>query len=711
VSEAAGNPLALIELPELLSPDQRAGELPVNGFPARADANVSRVQQVFADRFAALPERTQAFVLVAAAEGTGELGTVLGAAEKFGATLRDAGQAERSGLVSVDGTTVRFRHPLCRAAVYRSAPTVRQVSVHRALADVLCGPEDADRRAWHLAAAATEYDECAADELERAAKRAAERGGRVAVTAAYERAAQLSADRFSRGRRLTEAAAAAAEAGLADRAKGLADRASTIVADPHQLAVLAQVRAGLAQAHGSHHLACDILVAGARQVGGEAPEIAARLLFGAASAACLAADIAAMEKVTGLLSSLGPARRPNSFPIAAAILGVADVASGSPDSGVATLRGLLASTVDQPGKLGLNEPARVFLSLLTGDIETAHRLAVALEHECRSRGAIGLLPEALVFLAKTQLVTGQYRYAVANATEGLRIARDTGQRQSIIHLTTILAYIAATEGAAERCRDLVAAMHWECPGTGDTWSACVLGLLDLGLGRREAAFDRLKVVTRLPNVTTMPSLPLLIEAAMAVGETSHARAAYEQFALWALATGERWPAAVMLRCRALLASGNEEEADAVEEWFAAAVDLHQGSSALFEHARTCLLYGEWLRRDRRRTDARTQLRAALELFERLDARAWVERARTELRASGETESVPAQSADPLRRLTPQEAQVARLAAQGLSNRAIGARLFLSPRTVGYHLYKAYPKLDVANRAQLTQLLTQNRSID
>ncbi|MEV4262455.1 AAA family ATPase [Kribbella sp. NPDC049584] len=711
VSEAAGNPLALLELPELLSPAQRAGDLPVHGLPAGVEASVSPVQQVFVDRFAALPEYTQAFVLVAAAEDTGELSTVLAAAEKFGATLRDAVPAERSGLVSVDGTTVRFRHPLCRAAVYRSVPTVRQVSVHRALADVLCGPEDADRRAWHLAAGATEYDEFVADELEGAAKRAAERGGRVAVTAAYERAAQLSADRLARGRRLTAAAAAAAEAGLADRAKTLADRASTMVADPHQLAVLAQVRAGLAQAQGSHQLACDILVTGARQIGREVPETAARLLFGAASAACLAVDIAAMEKVTGLLGSLGLSRRADSLVIAEAILGVADVASGRPDSGVPVLREVLARRVDQPDRLGLNEPARIFLSLLTGDIETAHRLAVALEHDCRSRGAIGMLPDALVFLAKTQLVTGHYRDAASNANEGLRIARDTGQRQSIVHLTAILAYIAAVEGAAERCRDLVAAMRWEGPGTADTWSPGVLGLLDLGLGLREAAFDRLKVVTRLPNITIMPSLPLLVEAATALNETAHARAAYEQFAIWALATGERWPTAVMLRCRALLASGNEQEAEAVEEWFAAAVDLHQGTSQSFEHARTCLLYGEWLRRGRRRTDARTQLRAALELFERLNAKPWVIRARTELRASGETESVRTRSADPLRRLTSQEVQVVRLAAQGLSNRAIGARLFLSPRTIGYHLYKAYPKLNVANRAQLTQLLAQNRSND
>jgi DNA-binding CsgD family transcriptional regulator len=711
VTEAAGNPLALIELPAMLSPDQRAGQLPVHGFPAGTGVSVSRVQQAFADRFAALPEGAQHFVLVAAAEDTGELATVLAAAEKFGTTLRDTGHAEHSGLVSVDGSAVRFRHPLCRAAVYSSAPAARQLAVHRALADVLCGPEDADRRAWHLAAAATECDESAAHELEQAAKRAAERGGRAAVAAAYERAAQLSADRFARGRRLTAAAEAAAEAGLVDRAKGLADRAAALVTEPHQLAAVAQIRAGFAHAQGSHPLAADILVEAARRITGAAPDVAARLLFEGASAACMAVDVPAMEKITRLLGSLTRAGRPDPIPVADAILGVAEIASGRPETGVPVLRGLSARTVEQPGKLGLREPARILLSLLIGDIETGYRLAVAFEHDCRERGAIGLLPEALLFLAKAQLATGQYCDAVTNATEGLRIARDTGQRQNRVHLIAIIACIAALEGDTERCNDLVAAMRQESPLAADTWSPGVLGLLDLSLGRHVAAFERLKVVTRLPNITTMPSLPVLVEVAMTVNDISCARAAYERFAAWALETGRRWPAAVMLRCRALLAANNEDDADAVDEWFAAAVDLHEGTMAPFEHARTRLLYGEWLRRHRRRADATTQLRVARELFDRLNVRPWADRAATELRAAGDTEGVPARSTDPLRSLTAQELQVVRLAAQGLSNRAIGARLFLSPRTVGYHLYKAYPKLGVANRAQLTQLLAQYRSID
>ncbi|MFI6833617.1 ATP-binding protein [Kribbella sp. NPDC050241] len=702
VDEAAGHPLALIELPQLLSPDQRAGELPAHGLPVGAGTSISRVQQSFADRFSALPAKTQYFVLVAAAEDTGELAVVLAAAEGFGATLQDIEPAEQAGLLSIQGQAVRFRHPLCRAAVYRSATTARRVAVHRSLALALAGPEAADRRAWHLAAAATEPDECVAQELEEAAKRAAQRGGRIAVAAAYERAAQLSPERSARGRRLTAAATAAADGGLADRATLLADRAAALVSDPVQLAKLAHVQASLAQMRGRHRLACDLLLAAAQDVGADAPDAAARLLFSAMSAAWLACDLSAMEAATRLIESMNLTERAKVLPVAKALRGVADIAEGRPESGVPLLHDLLAMVHEQPQGLGLRERARVGLYLLTGDIETGHQVALALEHDCRTRGAIGVLPDALLFLAKSQLLTGHHRDAVANATEGLRIARDTGQRHSIGPLTAILAYVAAVEGQAHPCNEYVETIKRESPDPVDLWSPSLLGLLELGLGRYESAYGRLEGQIQSSNLMTLPNLPILVEVAVALGERGCAQIACDEFAAWAVATGEPWPLAVMMRCRALVGSDHE-----VERSFSEAVALHQGGAHPFEHARTRLLFGEWLRRQRRRSDARGHLRAALELFDLLDARPWAGRARTELRAAGEAESVPAPRIDPLRRLTPQELQVARLAAQGLSNPAIGARLFLSPRTVAYHLYKAYPKLGVANRAQLTLLLAQN----
>lgn len=240
------------------------------------------------------------------------------------------------------------------------------------------------------------------------------------------------------------------------------------------------------------------------------------------------------------------------------------------------------------------------------------------------------------------------------------------------------------------------------PAPGEPWAQWALGLLDLGHGRAGDAADRLQALTTGPyrhHVSGTRAVPDLVEAAVRLGTPERAAGPYERFARWARAAGVPWAEALRLRCQALL--GPDELAESA---YLAALDLHDGTHRPFEQARTALLYGEWLRRERRRTDARPHLRAALETFELLGARPWADRARSELTATGTSAPAPADApAGALTALTPQELQIARLAARGLTNRDIAAQLFLSPRTVGHHLYKAYPKLGIASRTDLPAL--------
>jgi DNA-binding CsgD family transcriptional regulator len=329
---------------------------------------------------------------------------------------------------------------------------------------------------------------------------------------------------------------------------------------------------------------------------------------------------------------------------------------------------------------------------------------------------IGWLPLALMVLATVETLTGRYTAAVADAWEGLRLARETGQRFPIRQCESVLAFVAAVQGDEAACQDHaskalgIGVEPRMGPATGGAvWA---LALLDLGLGRPQQALERLlPVTTRAPGighpVMALHSAGDLVEAAVRADQPEVGRAALvgkgtsPGFASWAAETAQPWALAVAARCRALLA-WSDDSADP-EPHFAAAVRLHRHGSRPFELARTELAYGEWLRRvRRRRSQARVHLRAALDVFDRLGATPWSDRARLELRASGET-ARPRPAAVTLEQLTPQELQVARLAAQGGSNRVIAAQLFLSPRTVGYHLHNVFAKLGISSRAELIRL--------
>ncbi|MFG2006343.1 AAA family ATPase [Spirillospora sp. NPDC048911] len=691
MDEARGNPLALRELPAA----QREGQVSeyLGAMPH------TRIQRTFAERIAALPEPARMALLVAAAEGTGDLTVVVPAAGRLGATVEDLEPAERKDLVRLVDGRLTFRHPLIRAAAYQSAPIGRRLAAHRALADALPCVGNIDRRAWHLAAATSEPDEYVASVLEETAEFARTRGGHAAVAAAYDRAAQLSTETAHRVRRLSLAARAAADAGQIRRAAGFASQAGPHVTEPLMKAELAQVRAFDAYVRGLLKPAHALLADAAFGVVEVAPRKAAFMLFDAMGVIWATGDAAATRETAARIRDLRPESHPGADPFIDAALAMSHLAAGDPVSGLPALRTLLQGGGELLDGLGLLERACAEeWAVLTGDLTVADDLSAALVAECREQGAIGVLPETLRDLARVQLFQGRHHDARATATETLQIAEDTEQAHYADGARGILAHLAAAEGDEDTVRRLAAEVG---DGSPDVWTASALALLDLGLGRYEDALRRreeLGADVALHDIAGLYTLPDHVEAAARLGRPG--AAALNRFEAWARATGVAWAEAVALRCRALLASDAE-----AGPLYARAVEIHQGCGRPFERARTELLYGEWLRRSGQRSDARTPLRSALEIFERLGAVPWAERARGELRATGETR--PARdghdTADLLGRLTPQELQVVRLAATGMTNRDIGAQLFLSPRTVGYHLYNAYPKLGVSSRGELARL--------
>jgi ATP/maltotriose-dependent transcriptional regulator MalT len=317
--------------------------------------------------------------------------------------------------------------------------------------------------------------------------------------------------------------------------------------------------------------------------------------------------------------------------------------------------------------------------------------------DAREQGRIGSLPALLTCLAQALVLDGRHRDALASASEARQIAQDTGHTQWTVEANAIMAYLAAVDGDEARSRQLVdaalAAPATHAASAGTPWARWALGLLELGRGRLDTALDQLEAIAAGPmrdHGSALQSIPDLVEAAVRLGQPQRATEPLARFCQWAARADTPSTDALMERCHALL----EVDGDA-ERHYLAALKLHVAS---FEQARTQLLYGAWLRRARRKADARTQLRAAVDYLDRIGATPWAERARAELRATGTTIPRPGRTGQ--LGLTPQELQVARLAAQGLSNRDIAAQLLLSPRTVGYHLYKAYPKLGVTSRSQL-----------
>ncbi|PRW63622.1 ATP-binding protein [Actinopolyspora mortivallis] len=701
LNEARGNPLALLEMPAA----QRSDTMYVSPYSARALSTPNRIQRMFAERIAALPENSRNLVFVGAAEETGDLAVILEAARELGASVHDLEPAERNLLVQVDGDRLVFRHPLIRTAAYHDVPTNQRITIHRALARTLdsparCSPTDLDRSAWHWAAATTGPDEDVAAKLERSAEHARARGGYATVATAYERAAALSPRPRDRGLRLEAAAQAAADAGQLDQAVALAEEAAGHTTDAVALARMTLIRASVADEQDQSKTAHTMLVEAASKAAEQDPDTAGRLCFHAAVAAWNADDITAVERTAHKAADL---RLPGTERVRALTRVIAEQnrhADERAADGTSALRELVDNMDSGSGLERLRDRTKLgWWHLLLGEFETAHELATTLERECRDRGAIGVLALVLMLLARTQLSIGKHHEALASASEGVRVAEDTGQNRVRVYLSTVLAQLAAVAGDEQRCCSLTEEAFSRGIAPGTTHAAGARSLLDLGLGRYESAVERIAgVVAGRHRQGVLSSIPDFVEASVRLGQPERAREAQDWYQSWATDLGKPWARAIALRCRALV--GDDVDA---EQRYVRAVELHQQGGSPFDRARTELLYGEWLRRAQRRSEARTPLRSALEVFERLGADPWTERARIELRATGESITPSGGEPDLLGRLTPQELQVVRLAARGLSNREIGNQLFLSPRTVGYHLSNAYPKLEVASRRELGRL--------
>jgi DNA-binding CsgD family transcriptional regulator len=689
LAEAAGNPLALLELPRVLTASWPEGPLPLT----------DRLQGAFESRLTGLPEPTRAVLLVAAAEGTGDLGPILRAAAAFGASLADLDVARTAGLIEVNGSTLTFCHPLIRAAVHHAAPLALRRAVHQALAAALDTPEQADRRAWQQAAAAGGPDEEIAAALERAAGQVRERGGDTGALAWYQRAAELSTDLVAKARRLTLAAEAAAGSGDLDQAAALAVQglglATTDAAPGHeveqaQLAAKAlQVQATVAFLRGEPAAAHRRLVEASELIAASDQEQANALLTEAVHAGWYAGEDELAESVTRL-EGQGRQQAPLERLLLHAVAPILGRAAGRSDPGRALAEARSAAAGNVPGIVLI-----CGLALLLGQDQVAQKVGGELSQELRAAGQIGWLPSTLFYAGSAQAYGGRHEEALHIVAEGLRLARDTGQQRWVDALAEPLALLAAARGDEQLCHELTAEAlrrasrpAWTVP-----WTCSALGLLDLGLGRAESALARLEMLAdgrRFFHIAATRSTPDLVEAAVRLGRREAAAEPLALFETWSRNTGQPWTSALVHRCRALL--------DGDQDLFRAALVLHEQDSRPFDEARTRLLYGEWLRRGKHKADARTQLRVALETFERIGAAPWAERTRTELTATGTTGRAADHGLSGS--LTPQELQIVRLAAQGLSNKEIAAQLFLSSRTVGHHLYKAYPKLGVASRAEL-----------
>ncbi|MEW1759388.1 AAA family ATPase [Streptomyces cyaneofuscatus] len=694
ITESAGNPLALIEFDAARSdqPHQHA-PLPV----------ADRVSSAFRARIGGLPERTRLMMLIAAAEGRGDLPLLLRASELLGVDLGDLAEAERTGLMYVMGGAVTFRHPLIASATYQGAVLARRIAVHRALAEAATDP---DCRARHLLAVATGPDQEAALELAAAAGRARGRTAYAAASGLFGQAARLTTDRRQRASWLAEAAALALAAGHAAQADRLAQEAGELADglvdgladDPAAGARVASVRAAVTfelgdRSEAAHGLLARLGNAAPNTAPNTAPPEASGLLRTAAAYGWLAGDADAVRTAAARLATAASAADP-------LVEGLERLCEDDAEHGLPLLTRFLEGRPDTTGPRDADEEQAVRMlaltcGLLLGDDEAAHALASAEVRRCRSQALIGQLPYALDVLAQTHLLAGHHRDAEAAVTEAEEIARDTGMHRRLVRLGAVRARMAAIEGDARRVRELADAT----PPALRTGVDCALVLLDLGLGDFGSALSRLDPPPPGPDRYTWLSLSTAadqIEAAVRLGQPERAEEAMRHCESWARATTAPWAQAVALRCRALI--------DDRPEPYAQALHLHEKGGRPFERARTELLYGEWLRRARRPNEARDVLRSALATFERLRAEPWLRRAAAELRASGERRVAARTPAEnPIDRLTPQELQVVRLARGGSSSREIAAQLFLSRRTVEHHLYKAYPKLGVGSRRELARL--------
>jgi DNA-binding CsgD family transcriptional regulator len=695
-----GNPLALIELPRLLSAEQLAGNAPLED-PLPAGSSVERS---FAGRLDALPESSRRALLVAAVSVSNAVEAImpaLGAMELDGSALEPA---EDAGLVRVADGRVEFRHPLVRSTVYHTAAPSERRFVHRTFAQALADDAHAEERAWHLAAAALEPDEGIAAALDLAAQHARERGGYSAAAAAYERAARLTPDEDRRLLRLCEAAETAWEAGQTERAVRLLEQALASCREPRLRSRLLHLRGHIEHLRGPVLIAHGILIEAAELVEPVDPRRAVGVLVDAVEAALYGGEPGRALDAARRARELAPVDGSAEDVLADLVLGESLVDFGGFDDAVPLVEHAVA-VLERSGSLRDNPRYLARAAIVLGMIERpaqarelfARTLALA-----RERGAVVAAVYALEGIAWNDMRTGRWREAYAAASDTQKLASQTDQSSLTTQFLCELAWIDAAQGNEDACRahaDEALKLAEARELCGVRWFAeAALALLDVGMNRLADAVPALERIARDQieheyRERDGSPWPELIEAYVRLGRDDDARAALDQFLSFGLQASPRWGAGIAARCRGLLADD-----DKFDSHFEEALELHRAVSDVFALGRSELCFGERLRRAGRRVEAREHLVEALETFERLDAEPWAERARRELRASGET--LRRRKSWEEEELTPQELQIALQVADGKSNKEVGAALFLSHKTIEFHLSRVYRKLNMSSRAEL-----------
>ncbi|GAA1295317.1 LuxR family transcriptional regulator [Pseudonocardia aurantiaca] len=700
VAETRGNPLALLELPKGLTLAELAGGF---GLPGAVPLEGS-IEESFRRRVSALPHQTQRLLLLAAADPTGDPALVWRAVGRFGIGADAAAPAADAGLAEF-GTRVRFRHPLARSAAYRSAPVQDRQEAHRALAEVTDQRLDPDRRAWHRAQASPGPDKDIAAELERSAGRAQARGGLAAAAAFLKQAATLTLDPEQRAGRALAAAQAKIQAGVFDVARDLLAMAESGPLSDVQQASVDVMRARLAFNTSRGSDAAALLLKAARRLEPIDADLSRATYLDALLAAIFAGRLAGPgDDVMEVARAASAAPPPRRAPRAPDLLldGTAAGLHVGYAAGVPILRSALAQF--GAGMSVEEELRRMFLACITAirtwDDDRWDVLSARYVQRARETGALGELPLALTARTYMLLFAGDLT-AAASLTDELQAVKEaTGSRLAPYGALGLAALRGDEAGAAVLVDATIEDVTRRGEGIGITFAEWANAVVNNGLGHYEkaaAAGRRATAYDKEPAALCW-SLVELIEAAARCGMTETVTRAYRRLNEMTSAGGTDWALGAEARSHALMSQG-----DAAERLYRESIARFGKTRLRVDLARAHLLYGEWLRRERRRSEAREQLRTAHGMLEAMGVGAFAERARRELRATGETahKRTPAAGRG---ELTAQEAQIARLARDGLSNPEIGTRLFISAHTVQYHLRKVFAKLGITSRSQLDRVL-------
>jgi DNA-binding CsgD family transcriptional regulator/tetratricopeptide (TPR) repeat protein len=708
LAETRGNPLALLELPRGLTPAEvpggfgLAGAVPLSG----------RIEEAFQRRLEALPPDARLLSLVAAAEPMGDPVLVWRAAERLGIGPQAATPAAQAGLLEF-GTRVLFRHPLVRSAAYRSASLQARQDVHRALAEVTDPEINPDRRAWHLAQATPGPDEAVAEDLERSAHRAQARGGLAAAAAFLERAAMLTPEPARRAQRLLVAARAKRDAGALDAALGLLVAVEAGPPDDFRTAEVEHLRGQIALWQGRGNDAVRLVLSAARRLEPLNPDLARLTHLESLGAALWVGDLGnpGGTLLAARAARAAPPAPEPPRPVDALLDGLAmrlteGYAAAAPTL-TRALRLFLAPLVADDelsrwlGFVGASISATLAAELW--DADASHVLAGRLAQFARDTGALVHLQLALNSLGRNHIVAGELALAALLVEENRLIAEVTGN--GLIGYIDVV--LAAWRGEEPAASDLIETTLREATarGLGGTVNLATYAssVLSNGLGRHDVARDAAWRAFERDQIGFGPLVvPELAEAASRTGEFKLVEAALEWLSERTRVTPTEWALGIEARLRAFLSEG--DDADLL---YRQSIEHLRRTRVRPELARAHLLYGEWLRRERRRLDSREQLRIAVDMLDTMGIEAFAERARRELEATGET--TRKRNVETSVELTAQEAQIARLARDGLSNPEIGTRLFISPRTVKYHLRKVFTKLGISSRNELDRVLPRDPS--